>query len=189
MKIGVCIGHSRAGDKGAVSVSGMSEWLYHMDVLPHLTMWLESAGHTVVEVDHYEGSDYRSAMRYVAEKLRSESVDFCLELHFNAANGKARGFEHLYWVTSERGMQLARCLNHAHAIAFGHIHPNRGIKPRNANNRGSLFLRLTHCPAVIVESFFGDNPDDWDAFKDAPEMLASTIAAGCLQYCDERYDD
>lgn len=185
MKIGVCLGHSRVGDEGAESVDGTSEWMYHAGrVLPHLSSWLESAGHTVVEVDSYEGGTYREAMRYVAGLLRSENVDFCLELHFNAAGGNARGYEHLYWITSDRGMQLAKCLNHAHAIAFNHVHPNRGIKPRTSNNRGSLFLRYTHCPAVIVESFFGDNEDDWNAFKDAGPCLASAIAAGCLQYCD-----
>jgi len=45
-----------------------------------------------------------------------------------------------------------------------------------------LFLRGTHCPAVICEPFFGSNPGDWQTAKDKKTNIARAIAEGILEY-------
>jgi N-acetylmuramoyl-L-alanine amidase len=37
---------------------------------------------------------------------------------------------------------------------------SRGLKPLTVGSRGSEFVRLTHCPAILTEPFFGTNHID-----------------------------
>jgi N-acetylmuramoyl-L-alanine amidase len=55
---------------------------------------------------------------------------------------------------------------------------DRGIKGKGPRDRGSYFLRKTHCPAVITEPFFGSNQQEWADWGDAQERLAQIYAAG-----------
>tara|TARA_B100000579_G_C22711882_1_gene794983 strand:- start:870 stop:1100 length:231 start_codon:yes stop_codon:yes gene_type:complete len=62
---------------------------------------------------------------------------------------------------------------------------SRGIKFRRKGHRGAGFLRLTHCPAVIAEPFFGSCKDpDWDLAVNHKEGIAKSIAGGISLYKD-----
>lgn len=60
--------------------------------------------------------------------------------------------------------------------------PARGTKPRTSADRGGEFLRLTHCPAVICEPFFGDNAADWRVAVDRKGDMADAIAQGISNF-------
>lgn len=182
-KIALCVGHSRRigsrRDGGAVAADGQTnEWSYNSRLGRELARRLSPA-HEVLVVMDYEGAGYTTAMRWLAGRLREEQVDLAVELHFNAANGAARGHEWLHWHTSRAGKQVAVELHVAVARAFPTM-PQRGLKPRGPGDRGAEFLKLTHCPAVIAEPFFGDNPVDWRGLGDEEGMvsLAAAMAAG-----------
>jgi len=62
---------------------------------------------------------------------------------------------------------------------------SRGIKGRMRGSRGASYLRLTHCPAVIAEPFFGTCEDpDWLLATQHKEGIARSIAGGLELYND-----
>ena len=176
--IALCVGHSRQGDSGAASVDGTTEWDYNSDLAEKI------AAKTQEEVriySSYGGNGYTGAMRWLSKKLKNDGVEFAIELHFNAAGASATGHEWLYWDSSESGRLLARCLRDSTEDAFPQF-TSRGIKERGKGSRGASFLRLTHCPAVIAEPFFGTNKTDWQLATEHKDGLAMAIAGGIVLY-------
>ena len=182
MKAAICIGHSRSGDKGATSSGGVSEWTYNVPVGELVRDRLVAHGVEVLLLTDYQGGSYGSAMDWVAGQLDKFGADCAIELHFNAANGTAKGFEYLHWGTSTNGAQLASRIHRSHAETLGGT--DRGLKPKSSGDRGSAFLSKPACPSVICEPFFGDNPSEWDAFRSesAQQVLAGVYADGILSY-------
>ena len=183
--VAICVGHSRTGDSGAVSVGGMPEWSYNSIVADLLMRKVGEAGHRARVYKLYEGRSYGAAMRWIGKRLRQDGADIALEIHFNAAGESAEGFEYLHWYSSRNGKRLARCLGDAHRNA-GTGQKNRGLKPIRPEDRGGGFLRRTHCPAVITEPFFGSNPGEWGKFATAQEKVAEIYASGLTKYLRER---
>jgi len=178
--IALCVGHSRQGDSGAASVDGTTEWDYNSSLAEMVASKLDE---TTKVYNTYNGSGYGGSMRWLAQKLKKDKVTFAVELHFNAASPSATGHEWLYWHSSVKGRLLARSLRDSMEDAFPTF-TSRGIKARQKGSRGAGFLRLTHCPAVIAEPFFGTNTQDWDIAIAHKEGLATTIAGGLVLYSE-----
>lgn len=177
--VGVCVGHSRSGDDGAESVTGETEWHYNREVGKYLTDALLARGVASVLIDSYGGSNYGAAMADVARQLKAAKATLALELHFNCADGTAKGFEYLY--ASSAGKKLAVRLSNVHGINGRVGSPSRGIKDASSD-RGSGFLLKTSCPAVICEPFFGDNAEEWAYWTSNRKHLADIFAEGILDY-------
>lgn len=181
----ICIGHARriAGrvEGGAVAHDGLTqEWQYNLPVGREICRLLEEWGHATLLVDDYgeHGSApgaYFRAMASLADYLKRQGVARAVELHYNAYNRIARGHEVLYWKGSRRGEAQATYIeNRLSTIAEL---PKRGTKGKTGG-RGSEFLQGTHCPANIVEPFFGDNKHDWAYAKENWKRIALEIAQG-----------
>lgn len=179
--VALCVGHSRSGDNGAVSVGGVSEWDFNFEVANLTAGELRRHGLRARVVSQYDGSSYGQAMTWLAAHLRGIDADLAIELHFNAASESAQGFEYLYYHTSTRGKALAESLHAAQKQAFPFA-VDRGTKSRAAGDRGVQFLKLTHCPAVLAEPFFGTNPEEWNLYSGEKAKLAETYAAGVLSF-------
>lgn len=177
--IALCVGHSRQGDSGAASVDGTTEWDYNCDLAERIT---SKTSQDIRIYSTYSGNGYTSAMRWLAKRLKQDGAQFAIELHFNAASPSATGHEWLYWNSSEKGRLLARSLRDSMEDSFPQF-TSRGIKPRGSGSRGASFLRLTHCPAVIAEPFFGTCGDpDWEIATKHKEGLAHSIVGGIVLY-------
>jgi N-acetylmuramoyl-L-alanine amidase len=176
--IALCVGHSRQGDSGAASVDGVVEYDYNCDLAYLISKKIRQETRIY---NSYEGKGYTSSMRWLAKKLKEDGAKFAVELHFNAANPSATGHEWLYWHSSRKGRLLARSLRDSMEDTFTDF-TSRGIKARGKGSRGAAFLRLTHCPAVIAEPFFGTNEMDWDLATAHKDGLAHTIAGGLVLY-------
>ena len=181
MKIALCVGHSRRGDKGAVSCGNVSEWEYNRTVAGFTKTHLADAGVESVIYSVYPRSSYGGAINWLSQKLRVDGIDAAVELHFNSAHPSAHGYEYLHWGTSTRGKALATSLHAAHHAAMPDQR-DRGVKGKGRRDRGSYFLRKTHCPAIIAEPFFGSNPQEWANWEDAQERLARIYAAGIMAW-------
>ena len=181
MNLGICVGHSRGGDKGAVSLWGESEWDYNSKVAIELKAELDRRGKDSFIIDDYSadgsGCGYSAGIRRAAKLLRDQGATHCIELHFNAATPSAHGAEWLHWHNSTGGKRLAESIQAGFTQTFPTIR-DRGIKPRHAGQRGSLFLRLTPVPAVICEPFFGSNEGDCAEFEGKEADLALAYAEG-----------
>lgn len=183
--IAICIGHSRRlkghREGGARSCAPVtSEWDFN-DALGRVVIERlhDAHGLSAILVNGYEGGSYGAAMRWLGAYLRGlGNIRLAVELHFNSADdARANGHEVLYWHASEDGEALARRISRELTQSrLGII--SRGVKAKDGGDRGAEFLRLTHCPAVIVESFFGSNASDWALARREPEALAIAIAQG-----------
>jgi N-acetylmuramoyl-L-alanine amidase len=187
--IAICIGHSRkiqgrrAG--GAVSIGQISEWEYNSTLATLIASDLERYQIRSVIIDDYQGNGYGTAMRWLAGHLREMGVDAAIELHFNAGPPTARGHEWLHWHSSRRGRDLAQAIDDEfRQQLMPSILPARGLKPRTAKDRGAEFLRLTHCPAVICEPFFGSNHQDWSIATHYQGKIALGIANGIDEWLE-----
>jgi N-acetylmuramoyl-L-alanine amidase len=159
MKAAICVGHSRSGDDGAVSVGGVSEWKFNSRFAQVLAARITKLGHSAVVIDKYSGGNYYAAMTDAAKQVKAAKASVAIELHFNSSDSsKANGHEWLYWSSSEKSKKLALWFD----AMFDELPLfSRGILPRFRSDRGAAFLRLTHCPAIICEPFFGSNAKDW----------------------------
>tara|TARA_R100000655_G_scaffold21217_4_gene43585 strand:- start:39816 stop:40370 length:555 start_codon:yes stop_codon:yes gene_type:complete len=178
--IAICVGHSRPNDSGAASVTGVTEWDYNSQLADMIGDRLKTK-YKIYST--YKGSSYWSSMKWLAKTLRNDAVEAAVELHFNAATPSATGHEWLYWKTSEKGRLFARALRDSFEDCFPQLR-SRGIKPRQKGSRGAAFLRLTHCPAIIAEPFFGSNNEDWELALKSMEGIATSIAGGIELYKD-----
>ena len=174
--IGICVGHSRKGDNGAVSTSGASEWQYNKKVAESLRSELKKRNINAVVFSNYEGSTYGSAMSWICTQLILFNVNLAVERHFNSSSDpKANGYEFLYWGNSTKGRKICQLFQQV----FNQRYPknkDRGIKPLNLGSRGALFTRLTNVPAVILEPFFGSNPSEWATFGETIPALGEAYA-------------
>ena len=181
--IAICIGHSRPGDGGAVSWGGISEHAYNLQLGRMVVAELLQRGLPATLISAYEGGGYGEAMQWLAAEHRRINAQVTVELHFNSAdNPAAGGHEWLFWATSLQGRFLAQALERLMASAFPAL-ARRGIKSiRGRTDRGSGYLRLTPCPAVICEPFFGSCPADWQMAVDHQERIAAVIAGGLAEW-------
>lgn len=179
--VAICVGHSRSGDDGAENVDGVTEWDFNQPLAKRVCELLQEAGHDTALMDKYEGTSYSSAMLWLAQHLKEIKADVAVELHFNSAGPMATGYEFLHWFCSPKGLTLASKV----AASFAKFFPtqkNRGLKAINAVDRGGLFLRKTHCPAIICEPFFGSNEKDSEFFSAHREELARAYAEGIVNW-------
>lgn len=180
--LGICVGHSRKGDSGASNTRGVSEHRFNTELANLTAGLLKDSGFPVHVISHYEGSGYGASMRWLADHLRDLGVMVAVELHFNSAGPFAHGHEWLHWHRSTQGQRLASCFN----TSFKEVFPEaraRGVKPLDASDRGSLFVRYTRCPAIILEPFFGSNKDETEFYSDRMHSLAEIYANALTNYC------
>jgi len=182
--IAICIGHSRSGDSGAVSVGNVTEHTFNTAHGNRVAALLADIGQPVEVISHYEGNGYTAAQKWLAAYLKAKGAILALELHFNAADSpKAQGFEYLHHEDSHRGRDLADAILTAHRNRFpGAV--CRGLQPIAPGGRGFEFLRRTPCPAVICEPFFGSNTDEWLLYtkETGRNRLAEAYAAGIKSF-------
>tara|TARA_A200000159_G_scaffold19571_1_gene16151 strand:+ start:583 stop:1236 length:654 start_codon:yes stop_codon:yes gene_type:complete len=181
-KIAICVGHSRIGDEGATSVSGVSEWAYNKKVAELLQCHLRHQGIQSIVFDDYPSQSYRGAMDWLSQSVAKKECDIAIELHFNSySNSEAEGYEYLYYHTSNNGRRLAECFRKAHSEG-SKVQSDRGIKPIESDGRGGGFLGSVSPPAVICEPFFASSSKEWILFDEKYSLLADIYAKAIVSY-------
>ena len=176
--IAICVGHSRPGDRGAVSADGTTEHCFNRMIATEVAARLHAMGVPSVVIAAYEGRTYGLAMTWVARKILAAKAALAVELHFNASdNRNATGHEWLYLTGCHGGRDIARCMHRAMVREFPDQEA-RGAKAISPADRGAQFLTKTHCPAVLAEPFFGTSWGDWEAVAEHPAALANALAVG-----------
>ena len=181
--VGICVGHSRPDDMGALSVTGVNEWMFNVRVAFHVQRYLEKRGIKSIIYDEYHGIGYTASIKWLAQTLKADGVTLAIELHFNAASASAQGCEMLYYHRSASGKRLATSLQRE--VLREYDTKDRGIKPLKRFSRGGAFLVNTKCVAVLCEPFFGTNPRDWEKFSTTRTVLAEAYARGIKTFLSE----
>ena len=116
-----------------------------------------------------------------AKRLVKKKVNATLEPHKNAYNGKAKGFEILVL----KGDSLSRHYAELFAEAFKVKFPDRvlrgykGIKEVSGRDNGAANLRASKNAgaevALLSESFFIDNPNEWIEPREMAHFWAENL--------------
>lgn len=183
MKIAISPGHHPRAT--GASYGGLTEHAAALDWCSGLKAAIEAYGFDVFEVPV-------GPLPMKIAAINAEKCDLAVEVHFNAdARRAGRGCETLYMPGSQLGERLARAVQH-HLAAV--IQPDRGVKeawyrmdrPGHVDFVGDIdgdevidaFVRLTHCPAIIVEPCFIHEP----AVLAARGPCCAAIARGLVDY-------
>ncbi len=159
------IGHKKRSP-GAVNENfGISEFDFNED----LALRIEKKVNTV-DVQRV----YRRTYQELPDDINALNPDFIISLHCNAFNTRASGTEVLYYHRSEKGKMMAEILL-KHLVEHLKL-PNRGPKPKTAEDRGGYLLRYTKAPCVIAEPFFIDNDEDLSRALEDKDGLAEAYA-------------
>ncbi len=177
----LAVGHSRELDAGAVAYDGETyEWHYNTDLAQKIKEYLPKHINTTI-INSYEGDSYTESMRWLKRTVDPLNADLVCELHFNSfSNPNVSGHEMLYWNSSSKGLIAASNINDAMNKDFP-SNTDRGVKNVYHGERGAGFLFGPNAPCVIIEPFFGSNPDEWKAFGETEttfNTLAKTLARG-----------
>ena len=184
--VGICVGHSRPGDKGAVNYDGtVDEWSYNLEAGEALKKALKDKGVRSILYSAYEGKTYRTAMTYIRKKLKLDGATAAVELHFNASGvPTVRGCETWYRYGSTEGRKLAQHIQTSIIAAYGNR--NRGVKAAKAPDRGFSFMKNDALPAVLCEPFFGDDKKDYILFS-KPTKLGQHLADGIYDFLLDKH--
>lgn len=174
MRITIAPGHG-GQDPGAVGPTGLRESAVALEVSLRLERLLIAAGHIVKLT--------RTTNKFVALSEQAHisnmfDTDLFISVHCNAAeNRAARGFE--VWTTPGQTVsdQVAEEIFAAFGKAFP-SEPGRRDLSDGDNDREASFavLRLTRCPAVLVETGFISNPETEAAMR-SPSWISAAAGA------------
>lgn len=158
-KVALIIGHNDRS-RGAYSPILLSEFKYWKRIAEKIK------GEIPEIIDVYErkpNKAYVPEMNEVLKELNKNDYNFCLELHFNSSlNRNANGCECLVYWKNEKAKKLATNFMARLQNVFGSkIRGNHGIiEIQDSNVRGGYGICKSKDTYILVEPFFGSNPDE-----------------------------
>ncbi len=159
------IGHKKSSP-GAININhNVTEFDFNEDLALRIE---KKVNHTEIR------KVYRRTYKELPDDINAICPDLVVSLHCNAFNTKASGTEVLYYHKSEKGKKMADNLQN-HFVEHLKL-PDRGVKPKSAEDRGGYLLRYTKAPCVIAEPFFIDNDNDLAKAQGDMEGLAKAYA-------------
>ena len=160
------IGHKKLSPGAVNSKFEISEFAFNEDLSLRIEKLVRTADIQRI---------YRRTYRELPDDINNLNPDFILSLHCNAFNGQVSGTEILYHHKSQQGRKFAEIAQKHLLNCLGL--KDRGLIPRDAEDRGGFLLRYTKAPCIIAEPFFIDNDDDLALALDKIEELAGAYAA------------
>lgn len=186
MRLALIVGHSKEfpGAMGVYPVDRY-EYYYNLDLSKIAYRYAKEHGlnckvflrdHRNIEQTYKEVNEWCNGNNAVA-----------IELHFNAANGKAKGTETLFDEDPSSSLDFARHIHEAICAVFNRKgKDNRGLKKRAEGDRGYANLKAMKAPGCLIEPGFGDNKDDALLLYGKMFELARALANTSFKYMVEK---
>lgn len=175
MKIFLDPGHNYSGGDRGASGYGLKEEIVSFEIANVLRSLLENAGYEVkmsreTLTENVGNGSVSSSVTTRAETANAWGADLFVSIHCNAGGGT--GTEALVYTEKGDAFSVAeRILN---AVCARLETRKRGVKERPDLG----VLRLTKCPAVLVETAFLDNENDAWLLKTKQADFAAAICEG-----------
>lgn len=171
MRITINGGHYPGRDSGAVGHTGLQEASVTNDMMARVADYLRAVSCEVLEVQE-------NVLSQITDASNQFRADLFVSIHCNAANNaNAKGTETFCVATGGDSEKLAICIQQQIVTSLGTT--DRGVKTGNF-----YVLRLTDCPAVLVETAFISNKDDEKLLADeeSRDQFSAAIARGITDY-------
>ena len=177
MKIFIDPGHNYTGEDTGASGFGLREEVVSFEIADILRMLLVDDGHEVkmsrpTVKDNVGNGSLSSSIFDRAAAANDWGAELFVSIHCNAYNGAASGTETLVYSKNGEAARIAQDVQSAIVKRLGTR--DRGIKERP----GLGVLRMTDCPAILVETAFIDNENDAWLLKNRQEEFSRAIYEG-----------
>lgn len=156
LKVAVIRGHD-SNEQGADNFEGLSEYRYWEQ-----TLAMVGGKHEVKEFTRDDGG-IRNACRHAG----AWGADVIIECHFNNYNGTVEGCEALYSSHYKLAKSFCDMMED-----MGRV--NRGPKKVDGKDSGAYNIKCAEMyanRAILIEPFFGDNPNDYIE----PSIMATAL--------------
>lgn len=175
-------------DSGKVAVNNILEKDINLKIVYFLKAALEEQGITVVltredEEGLYQESDSNKKladMKKRCEIIEKSGCVLAVSIHQNSYHeAGASGPQVFYYVTSEKGKQIAETLQNCL------VEELKPTKARAAKSNDNYYLlKNVSCPIVIVECGFLSNWEEAELLctEDYQKRVADTVAKGIVEY-------
>ena len=177
----IVVGHS-SDAQGARSTAPLnrSEFEYNSDIAARAKAYAKPE--LTVDVVFRPQRGF-AGIRAAYEEVSSLEPDAAIELHFNAFNGKVKGTETLYADSEDVSDLYERELAQVYQDNICKLfrrrgRQDRGLKkrPRTTRERGWYNVNQTTLfPTILLEPFFGDEPDEAQAALDNAQAYAECL--------------
>lgn len=170
-KIALLVGHG-AGDSGAIGFNKVQEHAYNSFVAEFVAQ-----SDVKKELKVFYKAQGGWALTYL--KVATYNPDLTIELHLNAANGKAVGCEVLCLDGDENSAIIGRRFALDFTGKFNRrMRGDKGIKWISSSGRGFgnlVAAKKTSPRSILVEPFFIDTREEWIAQAEYAEFLKTFI--------------
>ncbi|HBF4243631.1 TPA: N-acetylmuramoyl-L-alanine amidase [Clostridioides difficile] len=183
MKICITVGHSILKSGACTSANGVvNEYQYNKSLAPVLADTFRKEGHKVdvIICPEKQFKTKNEEKSYKIPRVNSGGYDLLIELHLNSSGVGAFGTEVFYY--SEKGKEYAQRVVDKLSKPFIRKKGDKEVGNRGVKLDKSLYILNSSKPtAVLIESFFCDNKEDYDkAKKLGHEGIAKLIVEGVL---------
>lgn len=171
MKITINGGHFPGHDSGAVGRTGVQEADINRDIMLKVADFLRAVSFDVREVQV-------SALRHIIDASKEFESDLFVSIHCNGSyDADAQGTETFCYTLGGESEKLAACIQQQVITHLGTV--DRGVKTGNF-----YVLRMSECPAVLVETAFITNENDEALLANEVKRdeFAAAIARGITDY-------
>ena len=174
----VCIDAGHGGkDSGAVGAKVTEKWIA-LDVANRVATKLQNSG---IEVVMTRDSDYFVELAERATISNNTGADIFVSIHCNSASESATGTEVWNYPGAAEDKRLAQSILDKLIVRTGFR--NRGVKEENF-----AVLRLTKCPAALVELGFISNLQEEQTMMgfDYQDQASTAIVEGIKEFAGIR---
>ena len=174
MKICIDAGHNFSGYDTGATGNGLKEQNITFPIANKLKALLEGIGIAVVMTrptleSNTDNSSLNASINKRAQICNSNNCNLFVSIHANAGGGT--GTETYAFSEKSEGYTLATAINKA-------IVEKLKLRDRGAKTANFGVLRLSNCPAVLVETAFIDNYSDSLLLKNNQDDFATAIFNG-----------
>ncbi|MGF1463555.1 MAG: N-acetylmuramoyl-L-alanine amidase [Maricaulaceae bacterium] len=175
------VGHS-SDEQGAAGTKPLNqtEFVFNTELSKLVTKFGLPRGHLILTI--FRPSRGRAGIEIAYQKALKAEPDAIIELHFNAFNKQVRGTETLLSVKSDivetNERELAELVQSEISSVFQRIgRQDRGLKfiERRGDRGWRSLSQVRTIPSILIEPFFGDEPNDAALAVEKKEELAKAI--------------
>ena len=123
---------------------------------------------------------HRKTYSKLPQDINKHNPNVIISFHHNAFSQKSTGTETLYYHKSKNGKRLAEIMQAKAVKALGY--KDRGVKPKDSEDRGGYLLRYTNATCVILEPCFISNDNELKDFIKNQDKYVLEIANGIKEY-------
>lgn len=175
-KIALVIGHNARAQGAVRATDGRTEY----DWMADLAAAIQAAQPAMYKIIRRPaGKAYSAEIKEAYGAADAWGAVATVELHFNGGPPAATGTETLTSGTTG-SLRLAKLIQPAMVGALGLR--DRGLVTRKRGDRGGESLWVGRAPAVLIEPYFGSNPEDCRAADRHFSALARAIHGACTAF-------